>query len=383
VIPTAVKPLSWESFACGALDSLVSTDATPRYIGFIPYDHYARKVSKNYEWNDPHQRPMVFEIHQILNPTTLSPENLAHGNLNAVSLVQPKSFYADLKKLRQKWEAKSFGVTTPGTLIPESSDETYLDLAGNVIHQIHNGTFYQLNLLRYFRLKSRWSWLDALGRLQTFGGAYSCALKFGSVSLVSFSPERFIRICDDKPGEQKQIHTWPIKGTAPTISADALQLSAKDAAELSMITDLMRHDLGRVCEPGSISVPSDQESVHMPGICHLQSHVSGRLRKGLSFDALFESLMPAGSITGAPKIEVISHIGQLERRPRGFFMGHAFIVYANGDFDSSVLIRTLISKDQERSWHYAAGSGLVVKSDPVSELEEIKVKCSPIIGKPD
>jgi para-aminobenzoate synthetase component 1 len=142
-----------------------------------------------------------------------------------------------------------------------------------------------------------------------------------------------------------------------------------------MIIDLMRNDLNRICVPGTVKVKDANRLVSFINVHHLVGAVTGQLRDGLKIQDFLTALCPGGSITGAPKIEVIRAIREFEGRPRGFFMGHAFMLDESGTFNSSILIRTL-QKVAGKDYEFSAGSGIVIHSDPKSERFEIDAKCN-------
>jgi para-aminobenzoate synthetase component 1 len=182
---------------------------------------------------------------------------------------------------------------------------------------------------------------------------------------------------------EAQVETFPIKGTTGRIlddaqadaqAAAALLRSSKDRAELSIIVDLMRNDLHRVSRPGTVRVVSAADLLTTQSVHHLQACIRGTLRLPQTLGNLCAALCPGGSITGAPKREVMAAIRAYEGRGRGYFMGHVFYLDDNGLFDSSLLIRSLVGTGDGR-YQYAAGSGLVISSDPVEERQEIAAKC--------
>lgn len=211
-------------------------------------------------------------------------------------------------------------------------------------------------------------------------GAY---LDFGDTAILSASPERFFRV------EGRTIETRPIKGTRPrgrtpqedTALKHALRHSAKDRAENLMIVDLMRNDLGRVCEYGSISVPSlcdirSYETVH-----HMVSRVSGFLRDGVGPGDVFRALFPGGSVTGAPKIRAVEIIDELEDGPRGVYTGAMGYIRSRGEMDMAMAIRTLVIRNGEG--HYHVGGGIVADSDPDEEYQETLNKAAVLMNALD
>jgi para-aminobenzoate synthetase component 1 len=176
------------------------------------------------------------------------------------------------------------------------------------------------------------------------------------------------------------VKTRPIKGTRPrgdTPEADRalgqeLEASEKDRAELAMIVDLMRNDLGRVCLAGSVDVEAHARRVSLPTVHHTLSTVSGRLREPRDASGLLRACFPAGSITGAPKIQAMVIAGEEEERRRGPAMGSIGWIGLDGELDLSVAIRTAAAAAGRVAYH--AGGGIVADSDPEAELRETSAK---------
>ncbi|MEZ4741250.1 MAG: chorismate-binding protein [Bdellovibrionota bacterium] len=264
------------------------------------------------------------------------------------------------------------------------SDLSYEKKVKTAIEQIRSGRFYQINLLRYYSSLSIPTRQDLVNRIGILGGPFSCLFDLPQFCLASFSPERFVKL---KPGNKGvKIITTPIKGTIARgknseedeLNKRKLIESRKDQSELNIIVDLMRNDLNIVCLNGSVKVESPGELHSFSKVHHLIAEIKGILRPKISFYELIQSICPGGSITGAPKREVMCAIQEAEQRSRGFFMGNAFYLDDRGYFDSSILIRTLV-KDGQKPFEYAAGSGIVVNSCPELEAQEINSKCRVVI----
>lgn len=199
-------------------------------------------------------------------------------------------------------------------------------------------------------------------------------------AVLSASPERFLRMEADG-----RVETRPIKGTRPRhrdADADAeaaadLVSDPKDRAENVMVVDLLRNDLGRVCEPGSIDVPQLVGLESYAQVHHLTSVVTGRLAPGRSVVDLLRACWPGGSISGAPKLRACRRLDELEPVPRGPYCGSLFHLGADGSFDSSILIRTLMLRDRRLRLH--AGGGIVADSDPEGEAVEMDWKIRPLL----
>ncbi len=200
------------------------------------------------------------------------------------------------------------------------------------------------------------------------------------VVLCCTSPERFLRLVPDG-----LVETRPIKGTAPRAAdqaADAafaaqLLASPKERAENLMITDLLRNDLGQVCETGSIDVPQLLAVESYAQAHHLVSAVTGRLRAGLGPTDLLRATFPGGSITGAPKRRAMQIIDALESAPRGAYCGMLGWIGHDGAMDSAIIIRTLVAT-RERLYAQAGG-GITWDSDPAAEYAEMRLKLEKLL----
>ncbi|WP_175653743.1 aminodeoxychorismate synthase component I [Pseudomonas sp. Marseille-P9899] len=252
------------------------------------------------------------------------------------------------------------------------SAEQYREAFERVQQYIQAGDCYQINLTQRFRAPCQgdpWHAYQALRAAcpTPFSGFQT--LDDGS-TLLSFSPERFIRV------SAGQVETRPIKGTRPR-SADPLQdrangeellASSKDRAENLMIVDLLRNDLGRTCEIGSVRVPELFSLESYPNVHHMVSAVTGRLAADKDALDLIAGSFPGGSITGAPKIRAMQIIDELEPRRRALYCGSLLYVDVRGEMDSSIAIRSLLVKDgQVCCW---GGGAVVADSDWESEYQE-------------
>ncbi len=267
------------------------------------------------------------------------------------------------------------------TLASSLDHDAYKEMCQKAQSMIRQGRFYQINLLRYFDVTINGPIRGLSLSVFDKGGSYACCFCLPSVSLFSFSPEQFCQVT--KIGKEALCTTSPIKGTIqrPSTELEAKKMrrelltSKKNEAELNMITELMRNDLGELAKPGSVKVLSKKKIFAFDHIYHLKSKIQALLRKDLCFADFFAKLAPAGSITGAPKIEAQKAIFEFEQRGRGYFMGNAFYFDPfQGNFDSSVLIRTVVTKPDSQELEFAAGSGIVLNSTPEEEWQEILAK---------
>ncbi|HCP47936.1 MAG TPA: aminodeoxychorismate synthase, component I, partial [Deltaproteobacteria bacterium] len=193
---------------------------------------------------------------------------------------------------------------------------------------------------------------------------------------VSASPESFLRVDSNGRAESRPIKGTRARGIVGTGEDDAerqaLLRSAKDRAELSMIVDLVRNDLGRVCVPGSVSQQPALEAEAHPTVWHLVGDVSGQLAPGRQALTLLQASFPPGSCIGAPKIRAMGIIEHLEGSRRGPYTGALGWLGLDGSMGLSVAIRTLVFRDDRVS--YGVGGGIVYESQPRAEWEEALLK---------
>lgn len=204
---------------------------------------------------------------------------------------------------------------------------------------------------------------------------YAICVETGGAAVVSNSPELFL----EADLRARRVASSPIKGTASRLlggseaaARAALLASEKDAAEHLMIVDLVRNDLGRVCEAGSVHVPAFRAVRSFRHLHHLESTVAGTLRDGTGLSGLLAATLPAGSITGAPKRAALGFIRRLEPLPRGPYTGAAGYVRGDGTAVLNVAIRTAIVSGGSVAYH--AGGGIVWDSDPTAEWAETETK---------
>ena len=251
------------------------------------------------------------------------------------------------------------------------SSAEYARAIDEVRAAIGRGDVYQVNLVQHMAAEFSGDPRGVAAALRPLGAQFAAAVHADEWSIVSASPELFLRTRGDR------VWTMPIKGTRPADSPEPIASSSKDRAEHIMIVDLERNDLGRVCRPGSVRVPEFLVEREMAGVRHMVSTVEGRLREGVGLADLLRATFPGGSITGAPKLSAIDHIARLEPVGRGASMGALGRVHPNGDVELGLTIRTFAIADG--AIHLWAGGGIVWDSDPAAEIEESKVKARPLL----
>ncbi|MEY3384781.1 MAG: hypothetical protein RLZ38_282 [Actinomycetota bacterium] len=251
------------------------------------------------------------------------------------------------------------------------SSQTQEEFESNVNlikERIAEGHIYQVNLCRVLTTTCQQSLLGLAGKLQQSNPApFASYLNLPGIEIASASPELFL----ERNGEV--IKTTPIKGTSKVDD-----FGEKDRAENVMIVDLMRNDFGVICKPGSVDVPRLLSSESHPGLFHLVSDITGRLSAGISWSKILTSLLPAGSISGAPKSSALKLIKEIEKIDRGPYCG----VIGWIDNDQALLsvgIRIFWSHNDGRI-NFGTGAGITWQSDAASEWEETQLKAKRLIA---
>lgn len=273
--------------------------------------------------------------------------------------------------------------------VPESPQINASDVSSNmtraayesavesVLGYIHQGDIYQVNIAQRLSASVDCGGWTLYQRLrETSPAPFAAYLDAGDFQLACSSPERFLRLSG------WHVQTRPIKGTRPRDpdpTRDAqltyeLQTSAKEMSELVMITDLLRNDLGRVCEYGSVQVPELVRLERYPQVQHLVSTVEGRLRPEVTHLQALAQCFPGGSITGAPKIRAMQIIDALETVSRGPYTGALGYIGFNRESQLNILIRSAVVKNGRA--HFHVGAGIVADSNPAAEYQETLAKAA-------
>ena len=297
-----------------------------------------------------------------------------------------------LKEVKEKLaDVPASGREAP--LMPTSSTMGQVTLAGGFTHQeyadavekarqyIIAGDIFEVNLSQRFEAALSTTPYELYRRLRQINPApFACYLGFDEVSVVSASPERFLRVRGD------WVETRPIKGTRPRgktpeedeALASELVNSVKDRAENIMIVDLERNDLGRVCRFGTIKVTELAILEVFPTVFHLTSTVEGNLSEGKNCIDLLKASFPGGSITGAPKVRAMEIIDELEPTRRSVYTGNIGYLSFNGNLDLNIAIRTFLVKGSKA--YFQVGGAVVYDSDPEAEYQETLDKARALIN---
>jgi para-aminobenzoate synthetase component 1 len=266
--------------------------------------------------------------------------------------------------------------------------EQYTEAVGRVKEYIAAGDIYQANLTQQFsvtldpRLSAETVFLNLR---RDHPASFAAFLRRREDTVISASPERFLRVALAEDEQERQIEAWPIKGTRPRGASAAddaalrreLQESEKDRAENVMIVDLLRNDLGRVCLYGSVVVTEMFTVQEHPTLFHLVSKVKGLLRASATAGDILRAAFPCGSITGAPKLRAMEIIDEIEPAPRRLSMGAIGYFSFDGALDLSVAIRTMTVQGGRARFN--VGGGIVADSQPALEYEESLTKASALL----
>jgi para-aminobenzoate synthetase component I len=267
----------------------------------------------------------------------------------------------------------------------------YRRAVARTIEYIASGDIFQANLSQRFTAPRVCSASEMYLRLRRFNPAPFAAYiasddpldlaRLGRWAVLSSSPERFLKVTDGR------VATRPIKGTRPrrpgdeafnARSRDELLASAKDAAELAMIVDLERNDLGRVCSFGTVNVTEPRTLEEYASVYHSVAQVEGRLHHGCDLVDLLKATFPGGSITGAPKVRAMEIIDELEPTCRSVYTGAIGHIGYDGRMDLNIAIRTLLVDDDRV--HLQVGGGIVADSTPEGEYTETLDKARSVLA---
>jgi para-aminobenzoate synthetase component 1 len=367
----------------GDMQRLTGAPFTGGAVGYWAYD-YGRRLERvpSHAFDDLRLPDFVFALYDVVGAydhdaqqTWLFSTGLPLDGADAVTRAQER-----LEMFRQRLlvPGRATHVLEPGerhpTLTGTFSANSWRRAIEGVQDHIRRGDIFQANLAQRWRL-SQPAALDMAPALYEALAQYSAApyaayLHFGDHALLSASPERFLEL------RGGHVETRPIKGTRPRGATPAederlaaeLLASEKDRAENVMIVDVLRNDLGRVCEVGTVRSTAVCELERFPQVLHLTSTVTARLREGLDAFDLLHACFPGGSITGAPKIRAMEIIESFEPVRRHAYTGAIGYVGWDGDADWNVAIRTATAIESGLVFH--AGGGITADSDPEAEYRE-------------
>lgn len=339
-------------------------------VGYFTYDFGSRFVGVKQEvFDDQHLSPFVFcFVDKVIafdhQAGTIFFLGLAETDLAAKKKVD--QLQEDLQRPSRLVRSGEMS-----ELVSNVSQTQYLEKVQKVQDYLRRGESYQVNFSQRFSARCTLDPWAVFKKLSVENPSpFSCYLQYPDFSIVSSSPELLMR----KRGSH--LETWPIKGTVKrggNVSEDErlaaeLLASSKDDAELSMIVDLERNDLGRVSKVGSVKVAGHREIQKLAHVIHTVSKVESEIDPKKDVVDVVEALFPGGSITGCPKKRTMEIIDKLEDFKRGIYTGSAGYFSFNGDADLNILIRTLLFQDE--GVFFQVGGGITIDSDPLKEYEE-------------
>ncbi|TFB84679.1 anthranilate synthase component I family protein [Cryobacterium sp. TMT1-3] len=258
----------------------------------------------------------------------------------------------------------------------------YTALIETCLAAIRDGDAYQLCLTNEIRVPGRWHPVDTYGVLRSGSPSHHGGLlRFGDLALLSASPEQFLHV-----GRDRRIRTKPIKGTRPRSTEPSeddrlkreLAASDKERAENLMIVDLMRNDLGRIAELGTVAVSTLLAVESYPHVHQLVSTIEAQLSPGVTGLDAIEACFPAGSMTGAPKRSAMTILDALEGGPRGIYAGSFGYIGLGGSIDLAIVIRSIVLDPAGAS--IGTGGGITALSTAAEEIEETRIKAAALLA---
>ncbi len=267
--------------------------------------------------------------------------------------------------------------------LKEDAPECFLEGVDKIKNYLVEGDTLQVNLSRQWsgKLLDGSNYLDVYRSLRRQNPSpFSGLACYGNSVICSSSPERLVSCLDNK------VQMRPIAGTRPrhedagmdkTLAEDLLA-NSKENAEHIMLIDLIRNDLGRICETGTIAVDEKMVLESYAAVHHIVSNVSGQLKAGTSVSDIIKAVFPGGTITGCPKVRCMEIIQELEQKPRGAYTGSMGYINNNGDLDFNILIRTFTVNGEQISLR--TGAGIVTDSIADNELKETRHKAKALLS---
>lgn len=280
-----------------------------------------------------------------------------------------------IDRLRRPLKRPPENGATRGRFVAHSSEREFAAMVRKAKRYIKEGDIFQVVLSQRWHIDTDQQELDIYRRLRRINPSpYMFLIKSGDQAIIGASPEMLVRI------ENGHAETRPIAGTRPRGRNDAeddrlirdLLRDPKELAEHTMLLDLGRNDLGRVCRPGSVVVKDKMIVEKYSHVTHLVSSVVGKLGRQSSPLDVHAACFPAGTVSGAPKIRAMEIIDELEKEKRGVYAGSVAYIDFYGNLDSCIAIRTIVKNG--RRYHIQAGAGIVADSKPKREFLETEAK---------
>ncbi|WP_425638196.1 anthranilate synthase component I family protein [Algoriphagus yeomjeoni] len=340
-------------------------------VGIIGYD-FKNRLEKLESEN-----PAFFDLPEVCFFTpSFSLELLGEKIISAVELTE--EFWKAIKETPLPTQS-----TTSCSVVPQITREQYLFTVKTIKDHIIEGNTYESNFCQaYSGDFETWDPVSAYFKLNELSSMpFSALFKAKSNWLVSASPERYLKRTGNK------IIAQPIKGTIKRgesaaedlLNKETLANSEKEQAENLMITDLMRNDLSMVSKTGSVNVTELFGIYPFPKVFQMISTISSELKDEVTFSDIIQASFPMGSMTGAPKIRTMEIVEELESFKRGWFSGTFGVIEENGDFDFSVIIRSIIADMDLKKLYFGVGSAITFDADAAQEYDECILKAKAIL----
>jgi para-aminobenzoate synthetase len=344
------------------------------YVGYFGYEWGSR-----HKHQSPYPDSMLLRVEQFL---------AIDHNGNTLYLVGRDPWLDDMERriasirprVTERWNRRM------PTARYSISRPDYLDKVRECLSLIRAGESYELCLTNKLCLDTDIPALTYYETLRRINPApYSAFLQLDDIQVASTSPECFLRIRRELRTGERRAESRPIKGTMrrgqnaeeDARLRDLLASDARYRAENLMIVDLVRHDLSRVCEVGSVHVPRLMEVETYPTVHQLVSTIAGQLRPDVTTEDALRALFPGGSMTGAPKLRSIELLDELEPAARGIYSGAIGYIGFNGTADLSIVIRTAVFRGRHVS--LGVGGAIVAQSDPEAEWDEMELKAQALL----
>lgn len=373
---------SWEQFDRAPFDEFQLPDlAVGFYDWVIAWDHSQHRAWLIVQGFDQRLETQSADIAASrLNQIKARIDAAAFNRQDRLTVLSQNPFtQADQLPLDQL--SPVFPLEGNEKILSNFSKPQFLKQVERIIDYIYAGDIFQANFSQRLLTPSTQHPAELYLNLRSKNAApFAGYFGWDDWAVVSASPERFLNVSNN------EVETRPIKGTrrrkyvpeADLLTRDELRESEKDQAENVMIVDLLRNDLSRVCQAGSIRVPHLCEVETYETVQHLVSEVRGQLKPENTVWDLLAASFPGGSITGAPKVRSMEIIAELEPTVRGPYCGSLFYAGLNGEFDSNILIRTFTIKN---GWvQFPVGGGIIAQSQPRLEYEETLHKAAGMIS---
>ncbi|MGQ0606487.1 MAG: anthranilate synthase component I family protein [Candidatus Nitrosotenuis sp.] len=348
-----------------------TTDQSHRYlggaVGIINYD--AIKLYENIPIKDNSKPLIEFGIYQ---------DGILYDNKTNQSLY----FYYDENRINQiKQTARTFDKITLSDIATNMDESQFASIVNQAKHYLYSGDIFQVVLSRRFSFSATGNFLRVYKELRMLNPSpYLYHMKFGQKTYVGCSPEMLVRVTG------KEVETFPIAGTRKITDDEAknkqleqeLLSDEKELAEHTMLVDLGRNDVGRVCKYGTVHVTELMQIKRFSHVQHIVTHVVGTLDDKHDMFSAFEAVFPAGTVTGAPKVRAMEIINDLEPDIRGQYAGAVGYFSNNGCCDFAIAIRSIFFDGN--SGFVQSGAGIVMDSTPQGEFKETEHKASAMIS---